>query len=121
MSNFQNTAYRPVDHQKRDDLIELTSQLTKAINFLIRDKLTSRQSEVVQKIYFEEKTQMETADSLGICQTTVHKTLKGNIDYSNNRKRYGGALKKLKRLCAADPEIVEIMEKIAELRSDLAD
>ena len=81
MSNFQNTiAYDPVDYQKRDELIELTGELIDAVNFLIENKLTSRQSEVVQKIFFEQKTQMEVADSLGLCQTTIHKILKGNID-----------------------------------------
>jgi len=121
MSNFQNIAYDPVDYQKRDDLIELTGQLIDAVNFLIENKLTSRQSEVVQKIYFEQKTQMEVADSLGLCQTTIHKILKGNIDYSNGGKRYGGALKKLKKLCTADPDIQQIISKMSQLRAELSE
>lgn len=122
MSNFENTiAYDPVDYQKRDELIELTGQLIDAVNFLIENKLTSRQSEVVQKIYFEQKTQMEVADSLGLCQTTIHKILKGNIDYSNGGKRYGGALKKLKKLCTSDPDIQQIINKIGQLRMELSE
>lgn len=122
MSNFQNAvAYDPVDYKKRDELLELTGQLIDAVNFLIENKLTSRQSEVVQKIYFEQKTQMEVADSLGLCQTTIHKILKGNIDYSNGGKRYGGALKKLKKLCTSDPDIQQIINKIGQLRMELAE
>jgi hypothetical protein len=83
--------------------------------------LTSRQSEVVKKIYFEQKTQMEVADSLGLCQTTIHKIIAGNVDYLHGGKRYGGALKKLKKLCMADPEIQEILDGISQLRQELAD
>lgn len=122
MSNFQHTiSYDPVDYQKRDELLELTGQLIDAVNDLIETKLTQRQSEVVQKIYFEQRTQMEVADSLGLCQTTIHKILKGNIDYSNGGKRYGGALKKLRKLCSTDPEIQTIIRRIAQLRTDLAE
>lgn len=122
MSNFQHTiSYDLVDYQKRDELLELTGKLIEAINNLIETKLTQRQSEVVQKIYFEQRTQMEVADSLGLCQTTIHKILKGNIDYSNGGKRYGGALKKLRKLCSSDPDIQEIVIRITQLKMDLAD
>lgn len=122
MSNFYYaTSTDPVDYQKRDELLELTAELIDAVNNLIANKLTDRQSEVVQKIYFEQRTQMEVADSLGLCQTTIHKILKGNIDYSNGGKRYGGALKKLKKLCGSDPEIVKITERIKQIRMELAD
>jgi len=64
---------------------------------------------------------MEVADSLGLCQTTIHKILKGNIDYSNGGKRYGGALKKLRKLCSSDPDILEITTRMSQLREDLAE
>ena len=116
-SNCHNYLYL----QKKDELAELTEQLTDAVKDLIENKLTSRQSEVVKKIYFEKKTQMEVADSLGLCQTTVHKILKGNIDYMNNKNRYGGALKKLNKLCTSDPVINQILEDIKQIRAELVD
>ena len=42
------------------------------------------------------KTQNEIAEHLGITQSAVHKAMHGNIDYKNNKKRYGGLVKKLK-------------------------
>lgn len=108
-----------MDYNKRDELLDLTGQLIDAVNDLINTRLTDRQSEVVQKIFYEQRTQMEVADSLGLCQTTIHKILKGNIDYSNGGKRYGGALKKLKKLCSSDPGIQNIMNRMSQLRQDL--
>lgn len=80
MANFHQTmGYDPVDFQKRDEVLELTGELMDAIKILIDTKLTSRQCEVVKKIYFEQRTQMEVADSLGLCQTTIHKIIRGNL------------------------------------------
>jgi hypothetical protein len=122
MSNFHYaTSGDPIDFQRRDELLEITEGLIRAVNRLIATKLTSRQSEVVQKIYFEERTQMEVADSLGLCQTTIHKILKGNIDYSNGGKRYGGAEKKLRKLCFSDPEISGMITRMKQIRTELAD
>jgi len=111
--------YEQIDYQKVDEMIGLTEDLLERVTELIETRLTDRQTEVVQKIFFEQKTQMEVADSLGLCQTTIHKILKGNIDYANGRKRYGGALKKLKKLCDSDLEIQNILNKIQEIRAEL--
>lgn len=123
MANFQESAftYNHTDMEKKDELLELTGELIAAIKDLINTKLTKRQSEVVKKIYFEQRTQMEVADSLGLCQTTIHKIIKGNIDYSNGGKRYGGALKKLNKLCQADSEISNILSRISQLKAELAE
>lgn len=43
------------------------------------------------------KTQNEIAEHLGITQSAVHKALRGNLDYRNDKKRYGGIFKKLKK------------------------
>lgn len=120
MANFTfgQTIYEPINSKKADELLELTEELMLKIRELIESKLTDRQTEVVKKIFFEQKTQMEVADSLGLCQTTIHKILKGNIDYANGGKRYGGALKKLKKLCANDVDIQNILNMIHDIRSD---
>jgi hypothetical protein len=121
MSNFSfgDMTYEPVDHFKMDQLVGLSEDLAVKVKLLIDTKLTDRQTEVVKKIFFEQKTQMEVADSLGLCQTTIHKILKGNIDYANGAKRYGGALKKLRKLCAADEGIQDILREIQEIRADI--
>jgi predicted transcriptional regulator len=105
--------------EAKDELLELTEQLIFKIKDIIDNKLTKRQSEVVKLIFFEQKTQMEVAYLLGLCQTTIHKLIHGNLDYSNGGKRYGGAVKKIRKLCQKDPEIQQIMARIDCLRRDL--
>lgn len=59
--------------------------------------LTKKQSDVLINWLTGRVTQRNIAKKLGICQTSVHKTLFGNIDYSRNKKRYGGIFKKIKK------------------------
>lgn len=95
---------------------ELREQLLKEVVRLINTRLTRRQAEVIT-LRLEGKTQIQIADELGIHQTTVHKLLMGNIDYSNGKKRYGGAIKKLKKLCIKDKDIQEILIEMDDLRA----
>jgi predicted DNA-binding protein YlxM (UPF0122 family) len=123
MANLHHStlAYDPADFHKRDEYYELREKLIKMINDFISTKLTDRQSEVVQGIYYEQRTQMEMADKLGLCQTTIHKILKGNIDYSNGGKLYVGAEKKLKKLCKNNPEIQDILDRMKQIMLELTD
>lgn len=105
--------------EAKDELLELTEQLTFKIRDIIDNKLTKRQSEVVKLIFFEQKTQMEVAYLLGLCQTTIHKLIHGNLDYSNGGKRYGGAVKKIRKLCQKDTDIQYIISRMDSLRRDL--
>ena len=65
----------------------------------------------------EGKTQNEIAGHLGITQSAVHKALHGNIDYKNNKKRYGGVYKKLKKKCLNNSNIQDILSQISQIRS----
>lgn len=117
--NFRDLVYEDLDPEMMDELVGLTEELADRVKQIIDTRLTSRQTEVVKQIYFEQKTQMEVADQLGLCQTTVHKTLKGNIDYNNGMKRYGGAIKKLKKICSDDEIIQNILNRMQEIRAEL--
>lgn len=99
-----------------EEFYDLKERLMKEILRIIRNDLTERQAEVVT-LRLEGKTQIQIADQLGIHQTTVHKLLMGNIDYANGKKRYGGAIKKLKKICAKDKTVLEILRKMEELRT----
>ncbi len=101
--------------EDKDELIELRERLMSKVIEIINTKLTSRQSEVIKMIYFEQKTQMEAAYLLNLCQTTVHKILFGNLDYSHGGKRYGGAIRKIRKLTSADEEICEIFRRMDEI------
>jgi DNA-binding CsgD family transcriptional regulator len=99
-----------------EDFYELRQQLMDEVMRIITTSLTKRQAEVVL-LRLEGKTQTQIADELGIHQTTVHKLLMGNIDYANGKKRYGGAIKKLKKICAKDERVLDILCQMEELRN----
>lgn len=98
-----------------EEFYDLRQQLIDEVMKLIYANLTKRQAEVVL-LRLEGRTQVQIAEELQIHQTTVHKLLCGNIDYSNGKRRYGGAVKKLKRLCAKNEVIIEILQQMEELR-----
>lgn len=105
--------------KQSDELADLMHELSEKIRLLIDTQLTARQKQIVNKSYFEQMTQTDIAKELGLCQPTVHKVIHGNIDYQNQGKRYGGAIKKLRKLCNNNVEIQQIVEKITILRNDL--
>jgi len=87
----------------------LKNELLEEVLKVINSYLTNKQREVMRMTYLEGKTQQEISFELNKHQTTIHKILQGNIDYNNQRKRYGGALKKVKRLCAKNERIKQIL------------
>ena len=92
---------------------ELLDQLYEIIN---GDYLTGHQ----KKILFMRlmgKTQNQIAEHLGITQSAVHKAMHGNIDYKNHKKRYGGIIKKLKKICKNKPEILKTLEQISKVKN----
>jgi DNA-directed RNA polymerase specialized sigma subunit len=61
------------------------------------------------------KTQNEIADHLGITQSAVHKAMHGNIDYKNQKKRYGGIIKKLQKICSHNQKVSNILNEIFKI------
>lgn len=99
-----------------EEFYDLRQQLIGEVMRIINSNLTRRQAEVVM-LRLEGKTQIQIAEQLGIHQTTVHKLLMGNIDYANGKKRYGGAIKKLKKMCARDNKIITLLQQMDELKT----
>jgi len=100
-----------------EELQDLRHELMDEVRRVIFSSLTKRQAEVLV-LRLQGKTQMEIAEELGVCQPTVHKIIHGNIDYKNNEARYGGALKKLRKLCTKDRRIMGVLEKIKVYNGD---
>jgi hypothetical protein len=102
-----------------DRLVDLREDLLSEIYDIINgDYLTEHQ----KKILFMRlmgKTQNQIAEHLGITQSAVHKAMHGNIDYRNNKKRYGGIVKKLKKICKGNDRILDILEKISVVKKDI--
>ena len=102
-----------------DEFKKLRNELIKEVMNIVNEALTDKQKEVIMLTYVDGKTQNEIAQKLGNCQTAVHKSLAGNIDYLNKKKRYGGALKKIRKLCSKSKKIQEILSKIREKNEGL--
>lgn len=99
-----------------EEFYNLRQKLLNEVVRVVNSELTSRQIEVVT-LRLQDMTQTQIAEKLKIHQTTVHKLLMGNIDYANGKKRYGGAIKKLRKICTKDSKIKNILEKMEELRT----
>ena len=128
LSSAQGMTYRIRPDIYDEKYLDLREQLKKRMWELVEIGLTERQKQVV-KLSMEGLTQNEIAKKLGINQTSVHKVIRGNIDYSNKKsknngeivkpKRYGGALKKLTKLCQADLQIQNILKEMVEVQECL--
>jgi len=121
LNNFsnENSISNMLETNALDDrLIELKEELLGEIYDIINgDYLTEHQ----KKILFMRlmgKTQNEIAEHLGITQSAVHKAMHGNIDYRNQKKRYGGIVKKLQKLCKNNEKVKDILEKISDIKKE---
>lgn len=101
-----------------DEVQDLLQALFERLLQIIDTKLTARQAQIVKLLFLEGKTQTEVARMLGLCQPSVHKSLLGNLDYKQGGRRYGGAQKKLVKLCAVDEEIQRILKLLTEARRE---
>ena len=95
-----------------ENLIELKEQLKKEFWRVVDTLLTSRQREVI-RLYADGYTQMEIAKMLNVNQSSITKSLNGNVDYKNGKKIYGGAHKKIKKIIENDDKIKDILAQIA--------
>jgi len=104
-----------------DRVVDLREELLGEIYDIINgDYLTEHQ----KKILFMRlmgKTQNEIAEHLGITQSSIHKAMHGNIDYKNQKKRYGGIVKKLQKLCKNNEKVNEILSKISDVKKETKD
>jgi len=117
LNNFSNEdsmgAYLS-SHSCSEEFQKLRNELLREVLYIVENCLTDKQREVMKMTYLEGKTQNEISNELGKHQTTIHKILQGNIDYNNQKKRYGGALKKIRKLCARNEKIQEILKKMRD-------
>lgn len=100
-----------------EGLMELEDQLKKEFWRVVDTLLTSRQKQVI-RLYADGYTQMEIAKMLNVNQSSITKSLNGNVDYKNGKKVYGGARKKIKKIIENDEKIKEILFKMREMRDE---
>ena len=100
-----------------ESLIELEDQLKKEFWRVVDTLLTPRQREVI-RLYSDGYTQMEIAKMLNVNQSSITKSLNGNVDYKNGKKIYGGARKKIRKIVENDEKIKDILKKMQEVRNE---
>lgn len=98
-------------------MLELEDRLKKEFWRVVDTLLTPRQREVI-RLYADGYTQMEIAKMLDVNQSSITKSLNGNVDYKNGKKIYGGAKKKINKIIQSDEKITEILVEMAELRDE---
>jgi len=103
-----------------EELSELRHELIHEVRRLIKTSLTKRQVQVMS-LRLQGKTQVEIGQKLGIKQPTVHNAINGVIDYKNGGAKYGGAIKKLRKMCLKDERVLSILKRIEEIRSEEGD
>ena len=113
-SNEEGMSEFLANHACSEEFQKLKTELLEEVLKIIDQCLTPKQKEVIRMTYIEGKTQNEISCELGKHQTTIHKILQGNIDYNNKKKRYGGAIKKIKKLCNNNVKIQKILSKMKE-------
>ena len=100
-----------------EHMIELEEQLKIEFWRVVDTLLTPRQREVI-RLYADGYTQMEIAKMLNVNQSSITKSLNGNVDYKNGKKIYGGARKKIRKIIEMDDKIKDILQKMAEVRDN---
>lgn len=87
-------------------------------NIINSDNLTTHQKKVLT-MCLSGATQNEIAEKIGVTQSAIHKCLHGNIDYKNNKKRYGGVIKKLQKLSKNNLRIKDLLDKIEQHKQSM--
>lgn len=119
-NNFTNqqsitTLLNPWQYDER--VLLLKDQLREEFWIIAKDHCTERQYQVLS-MYCDGMTQMEMAKALGVNQSSITKSLNGNVDYKHGSRVYGGVIRKLKRIIDRDEKIQNILQQIQELQEE---
>jgi DNA-binding CsgD family transcriptional regulator len=115
-SNEDSIFYKLNPFHYDERLLDLEDQLKKRFWEIVEMMLTSRQQNVI-KLSADGYTQMEIAKLLDVNQSSITKSIHGNVDYKGNgRRNYGGSKRKLLKILETDPQIQEIIQKMNEIR-----
>jgi transcriptional regulator len=98
-------------------MLELEDRLKKEFWRVVDTLLTERQREVI-RLYADGYTQMEIAKMLNVNQSSITKSLNGNVDYKNGKRVYGGARKKIRKIIELDDTIKGILQEMSDLRDE---
>jgi len=118
LNNFSNERGMSrvlMDNSCDEKISDLKEELLDEIYEIVNGEFLTEHQTKILCMRIMVKTQKEIAEHLGITQSAVHKAMHGNIDYKNQKKRYGGIVKKLQKICKVHPRITEILAEIAKI------
>jgi|TARA_Y100000034_G_C6772577_1_gene344732 predicted XRE-type DNA-binding protein len=118
LNNFSNERGMSrvlMDNSCDEKISDLKEELLDEIYEIVNGEFLTEHQKKILFMRLMGKTQNEIAEHLGITQSAVHKAMHGNIDYKNQKKRYGGIVKKLQKICKVHPRITEILAEIAKI------
>jgi predicted DNA-binding protein YlxM (UPF0122 family) len=127
-SNEESVYKRLNPFSYNDKIAELEDELKREFWRIVNEHLTERQRQVV-RYYADGYTQQEIAGKLQVNQSSITKSLNGNVDYKHvstdknggmkkTKKIYGGIKKRIRKLIEQDVKIREILQKISDLRDE---
>jgi RNA polymerase sigma factor (sigma-70 family) len=86
----------PEDEQAAQEKEAFKQEAVDLICELIQTQLTPKQRQVIEMYFYQNMTQQQIGDALGVSQQVVSKRLFGVL---RDGTRVGGAVKKLRKLC----------------------
>ncbi len=105
------------ENEVNDKILDLREVLIEQLYDVVHGGFLTEHQKKILFMRLMGKTQNEIAEHLGITQSAVHKAMHGNIDYKNNKKRYGGIIKKLRKICKTNESIQVILQKISDVKN----
>ena len=105
------------ENEVNDKILDLREVLIEQLYDVVNGGFLTDHQKKILFMRLMGKTQNEISEHLGITQSAVHKSLHGNIDYKNNKKRYGGIIKKLRKICKTNPGIQGILQQISDIKN----
>jgi DNA-directed RNA polymerase specialized sigma subunit len=120
LNNFPNErgiGYILAENETHDKIADLRESLMEEIYDVVHGEYLTDHQKKILMMRLTGKTQNEIAEHLGITQSAVHKAMHGNIDYKNDKKRYGGIIKKLRKICKTNPNIQKILVEINDIKN----
>lgn len=120
--NTQSVAGLLNPFKYNEDLLELQDELIAHVWHVIDTECTDAQKEILHMYYEQGMTQKEIASFRHVNQSSVTKSMIGNVDYKNenhNGKLYGGALPKLRKILLSDKIYLNLVQKIADAKEEI--
>lgn len=115
--NDDSISNRLNPYQYSEELLDLEDELKVEFWRIVDTLLTPRQRQVI-RLCADGYTQMEIAKMLNVNQSSITKSLNGNVDYKKSKVSYGGSSKKISKIVENDEKIKDILARMRAVREE---